>query len=637
MNTKVNKAYFLIPVLYAAVIIFLLYMQFSGSRGFSADVSGIEISGRTRSGAPGRADYISELIIGCNGISFSFDEENPLLVYSQDGLTHNTVPVDYRVTASGIDVRLNKEIGVSFFVLQNDEEMITISLNSGDPDSIKYIEIPVIADEGTEIEAVEGVPVLSIAASDGSKFFLSLPEGASFTAETGMLQLHPLDGDFSELVFEKSVDTSLDAFTYWFSGNSKLVSEEDLGKTIKDYMTRANASIKNSRFDPASGTWSTKTGLQDFNEDALIAAVSESIGKSDYTSVKKNLNLAADRHSDDLSILSSPLFGNIVNEGWAYNRNLERKLERFEERSSVSDYSIFADDQLSTLILSEASEILTVNLLKMTEKLSEAEISIAEASGALRFYYEINDGYPELGSKFISLMSVIEREILPSIKVLEESLFLVDQENRADVMLSLRTGLMMMKTEEKDSSSNINALGRELVNSALKLSDTLGFLPGIATEGEDGSLLTEDSIAPEQIYPLFTDSPYYPVEEFFFTGTDVKISVLNQAETFDIEKTDFGYRMTFDFPAGQIHTFAVRNIKPFYQMNLLGYKWNADHRFLQYFSGWWYDRDSQTLYVKIRHRTRTEEILIYTEKPAPPPEPADTAAAENSNESATSE
>ena len=45
-----------------------------------------------------------------NGLDFSFGEENPLLVLTQDGLTHKTRPEDYRITASGVDIRLSKDI-----------------------------------------------------------------------------------------------------------------------------------------------------------------------------------------------------------------------------------------------------------------------------------------------------------------------------------------------------------------------------------------------------------------------------------------------------------------------------------------------------------------------------------------------
>ena len=77
MNTKVNKAYFLIPVVYAAAIIFLLYMQFSGSRSFQADVMDISMSGKTHSGAPGKDEVISDLTIKINDIEFFIRSRQP--------------------------------------------------------------------------------------------------------------------------------------------------------------------------------------------------------------------------------------------------------------------------------------------------------------------------------------------------------------------------------------------------------------------------------------------------------------------------------------------------------------------------------------------------------------------------------
>ena len=429
----------------------------------------------------------------------------------------------------------------------------------------------------------------------------------------------PTENGFGGIVFEKSADSSLDAFTYWFSGNSKLVSVEELDNSIENYMDKAVSALTGSRFSSSTCTWESKTGLSEFNENALAAVISEKVGAPDYASVKSSLSRGAEKYSRNLTMLSSALFGNIVNEGWSYNRNLERKLERLTERAASSDYSVFTDAELTTVILSEDSDSLVRSLLNMTEKLESAEIGIEEASGLLRFYDELNDSGSKLAGDFSPIIGVVENIILPSIKVVADKLYLVDDDNVANIMLSVSTGMILKDLSEEQASENVRSLGREIINSALSLSDGNGFLPEIAKEDDDGKLLTDGTITPEAVYPLLTGNPYYPSEDFFFTDDEDAMSVFNQAGTFNIERTDFGYRMSFDFPTGQIHSFAVRNIEPFYQMNLLGYKWNPDHRFLNYFSGWWYDRDSKTMYVKIRHRSENEEILIYTERPAPAP------------------
>ena len=47
-----------------------------------------------------------------------------------------------------------------------------------------------------------------------------------------------------------------------------------------------------------------------------------------------------------------------------------------------------------------------------------------------------------------------------------------------------------------------------------------------------------------------------------------------------------------------------------------GVEWNPDPIFQQYHSGWNYDASRETLYIKIRHRTRGETIRILHTDPA---------------------
>jgi hypothetical protein len=347
-------------------------------------------------------------------------------------------------------------------------------------------------------------------------------------------------------------------------------------------------------------------------------AATEQIGRSSYRSTKELLDNAALSHSRELSIRSSSLFGNIVNQGWAYEQNLEEKVSELRRKANADDFSVFEDPDIITVILTENSDSLIKALIAITKNADFDGTSISRAAAILGFYADLSSQDPAMGTQFTGLVKVIERIILPSIKVLDDKLFIVKDGNTADIYNSAKIGMLLSELDFKELPENYNAIGRELVNSVLQLADDSGLLPESAVDSGSGDLRAGGVIAPETLYPIFTDNPYYPAADYFYEETGEKISVLNQAERFELKKTDFGYRMEFDFPAGQTHTFAVRNIKPFYMMHLLGYRWNADHRFLSYSSGWWYDKQHNTLFVKINHRNKTEEILIYTEKPPEP-------------------
>ena len=628
MNTKVNNAYFLIPVFYLMVIIFLLYMQFSGSSSFNAEVAEITITGERQAGPPGKSDIISELSVLLNGLEFSFGEENPALVFSQDGLTHNLMAEDYRVTGTGIDVKLSKGISVSFYRTQSDSENLHVGVSMEDPDSIKYIYLPIESADSQFISSA-GVPVLTIQSESRGSFFLTMPEGGYFNEESSSLVILPGNGGASEIVLERTAGSGLEAFRYWRNGGAELISEAECDRLIEQYIADAADSLLGSRYNPSRGTWTMGDGSSGFDENALIMAATETIGTSAYRAALSQLDRAAASHSRDLSIKSAPLFGNIVNEGWAYDQGLQNKTPQLTESAREGDYSIFSDEDLTAVVLTEDSDDLIRALSSMTDEAAGSGLSLDEALAVLSFYTGIVDIYPEISSQFYGATELVESVILPAVRVLGGRIYISEDGESVDIEQTLLSGVLLNKPLLSGNEEDVTAVGRELIRSALLLAENTGILPGTVHFSGETETSREGILTPETVYPALSGNPYYPAADYFFDETGEKISVINQAENFKVEKTDYGYRMSFDFPPGQAHAFAVRNFQPFYRMNLLGYVWNSDHRFLTYSSGWWYDRQNNTLFMKVTHRMRTEEILIYSEAPPAPPAPVEETTEES--------
>ncbi len=618
MDSKINKIYFAIPVVYAVVIIFLLYMQFSGSRSFTVDVAGISMSGKTHKSAPGNDEGISDLSVICNGIEFTFDKENPLLVFTYDGLTHKTKALDYSVTANGISISLTKKITLGFFYNENNEDLIHISVTAADPESIRFIKLPIKGIE-TEINAIEDVPAVSIFSETSGTSFLSLPATGRYDSDSGMIVIYPEETGASKLTFEKAAASGVEAYAYWLRSNNEPISEERLKKVVSDYISSAAKVLTERRFNPIRGNWTNEAGESIFTEEALVMSATERIGSPSYKTFKEQLDKSSENKNKQLSKLSSSLFGNIVNSVWVYNEVLLKKPDIIKNKAINSDLTLFDDQDLIPVVMNAGAGALTDSLVKLIEKSEKKDLSIERAVSVLSFYAKLQEINPSLALKFSDIETILEDKILPSVKVFADNLFIVDEENVSNAELSLKTGSLLLKISENGSSDNdetYEAIGRELINSVLKMSSDSGFLPETITVNDAGEMITEGSIAPEEVYPFLTDNTYYPSEDYFYEETGEKISVINQADNFKMEKTENGYKMSFSFPVGRTHMFAIRNIKPFYQLNLLGYKWNPDHRFLNYSSGWWYDRQHNTLFLKVRHRDKTEEITILTNKPS---------------------
>ncbi|MDC7125655.1 MAG: hypothetical protein PQJ46_08800 [Spirochaetales bacterium] len=610
MNIKINKAFYLIPVAYVAVIALFLYMQFSGSGTFNAEVSGIGINGKTKAGAPGQPDIIQELTISYLDIIFSFSEENPLLVFSQDGLTHYTVPQSYRVTASGIDIYLSTGITCSFYTKNNNNDTLLISVSAEDPESIKYITLPILTLTG-EIKPDTSAKVVTISSKENGIFFLSFPATSSFDTETNAIAIYPQPNKVSELSYKKTAATGLDAFEYWEENSQNMISKESLNQKIQDFLTTSIRGVTGRRFNTSKGTWSTGNGSSHFYEDALVMAASETLGTSSYKRMKSLLDNAASTHSDDLTMLSASLFGNIVNRGWAYDQNLIDELPTITRKAEANDYSIFTDKDTVELLLTKNSDKLLNAMKNMVLNIEYSDISLETSIGMLMFYSDLYEKSSDMGKEFSNVIKIIPQEIIPSVSLISDRPYIVDSNGNADILKTFKTGLFLCKKCPSKIDEEYSALGRELLNSALLLADNDGILPETISETEKNGIKKTGTIRPETIYPDLTRNKYYPAVDYFYNETGKKICVLNQAKDFNMEKTSFGYKMTFSFPVGEAHTFAIRNMPHFSYLHMLGYKWNSDHRFLSYKSGWWFDKQHNTLYMKITQSKRTEEILIY--------------------------
>ena len=68
--------------------------------------------------------------------------------------------------------------------------------------------------------------------------------------------------------------------------------------------------------------------------------------------------------------------------------------------------------------------------------------------------------------------------------------------------------------------------------------------------------------------------------------------------------------LSFSFPTGGVHHFALYNIDPFDELQMHGIPWKSDPEFQNYSDGWVYDPLRRALYIKIRHRASRQSIRI---------------------------
>ncbi len=207
--------------------------------------------------------------------------------------------------------------------------------------------------------------------------------------------------------------------------------------------------------------------------------------------------------------------------------------------------------------------------------------------------------------------NIIEARILPAIGRTPEGLFLKEEDNRVNLLLSLRAGILLEELGDILSLDLVKPVGWKMVQSAVRKADSEGFLPADLDLTNPSKPAETGVLLPETVYPLLRpDNPFYPHTAWLKDQTGENIWIWTIGEWTRISKSDSSLTMVVDFPEGKIHHMIIQNIPDFNRLYLHTIKWNTDPLFQRYSDGWLYDAEQDTLFLKIKHLTTDEAVRL---------------------------
>jgi hypothetical protein len=163
-----------------------------------------------------------------------------------------------------------------------------------------------------------------------------------------------------------------------------------------------------------------------------------------------------------------------------------------------------------------------------------------------------------------------------------------------------------------ESNTLFETIGRSMVVSVLSLTDESGLIPEFIDR--EGDIHGSSYYGADTLYSNLVSNEYYPhVVNFKGTaGTD--ISVWTAANTVSFESDSTSSVFEFTYPRGGVHHLVIKGIEPFKSLQMYGINWNSDKRFQYYSSGWVYEREEKTLYVKLTQKRVSEKIVLNYEE-----------------------
>ena len=598
MNTKISKTYYLVPLFFLLITGFLLFLEFSNRDNiFNIQIDKIRLSGSGEQGLD--KNSISNVKLMAPGLMMNLSGE-PIMILDSEGNMSSADLTGYVTSGSGFTLSFTNSLVISISTDESTSIVFDIEY-PGDAADTLVLPVEIMSD----FHQVSYLPCYSYTVS-GTNYMFAARSGSIFDMAAGSLML-PLTGKSASIVIDDIGDKN--PLQYYFFGKKGPVSTDLHESTVENFIGTAYEGWRKGRFNSENGEWLLADGTYGLDNNLLTSFISESLKRGRFTQIENIVDKIGSKE-DEFNFLSATFSGNIVNTNSSRRMMDDTLKKRISTAVKSEDLTLFHE----TNLMQELTWISSSALIRdFSEFVSSIDLSKRFEPAVLTGMVEVyKDSIKLETSQYEDLMrlySVIEEQIFPALARVNDGLFLAGgKESLFDTLLSIRTGLALYEIGRIESDNLFESIGRSMVVSVLSLTDESGLIPEFIDR--EGGFHGSSYYGADTLYSNLVSNEYYPhVVNFKGTaGTD--ISVWTVANTVSYISNKNSSEFEFTYPRGGVHHLVIKGVEPFKSLQMNGINWNSDRRFQYYSSGWVYEREEKTLYVKLTQKRMREKIVL---------------------------
>ncbi|MDA3941338.1 MAG: hypothetical protein PF693_18865 [Spirochaetia bacterium] len=605
MNTKIKNIYYLVPIFFLFVTGFLLFLEFSDRDNFfNIQIDKIRLSGTGEQGLD--KNSLSNVKLTLPGLALNFSKE-PITFRTKEGTISSANITGFVSTESGFTLSFTNSLIININTNDSTSIVFDISYRADSTDTAGSIVLSV--EFMSDLHQVSFLPCFSYTVS-GANYMIAARSGSIFDMTAGSLML-PLTNNSASIVIDEIGDK--DPLQYYFFGEQAPVSTDLYESTVENFISTAYEGWRVGRFNSENGDWALAEGTNGFDNYLLTSFISESLKRGRLAQIGNIVDTVNSRE-DEFNFLSATFSGNIVNTNSSRIIIDDTLKKRISTAVKSEDITLFLESNLMEELSWISSSALFRDFSKFVSSLDLGKRYVpAVLTGMVEVYMASikieNDQYKDL----MRLFSVIEEQIFPSLTRVNNGLFISGgKESLFDTSLTIRTGIALYEIGKIESNNLFETIGKSMIVSVLSLADESGMIPEFIDR--ESEIHGKGYFGADTLYPKLISNKYYPhVVNFKGTaGTD--ISVWTAANTVSHISTKNSSVFEFTYPLSGVHHVVIKGIEPFTNLQMNGINWNSDKRFQYYSSGWVYEREEKTLYIKqTQKRTKEKIVLNYRE------------------------
>ena len=508
------------------------------------------------------------------GLSFFADDENPVLLQNETGEETQLFLRSYKEDSDSVKLFFSDDVTLEFFQFKQGDGLNSLSIFADFPESFSSIFLPCALSPQYSFKTQEDGTVLLT--SKGETFVFSCD---SFDEKTIGFSQANLTAKCEPYI--PSHEVIPENFSFQLIAGLSGTSDAELAAICAEARTsladRVGSLIAQSRIDSLS-------------EMDITAYVAELASRGRYSQAVSSIPDTF-RRGSKRTYISAPFFDNLV----SMSRSLAIQTEKFSSLVKSSSPDVFATEGMTSYILREKNSPAIRQLIDSVSQIQS--FSATQAAGAL-------DVYSELSSKEPVLASILEKATSLCVSAIEKSCVL----ENGSLKLSKDDGTFFDVYDAVFVGTSLAKYGK--VTSNMLLVQAGNLLVHTALSSPDLSVRTISSIY-RMIAP---DNTYFPHAEILGWYGDSCVWAWTCAQSISCAHDNaLTANILIEFPHEQTHYVIFSGVPDFRgKIEIQGMMFRTDPNFETYnSSGYVYQGSTRSLFLKSRHKSRTELVRLF--------------------------
>lgn len=572
MFTQVLRKSLILLATYAIIIIGIFVFQFKNDSIISEKIGSLHITLLESTAEDNSISLKNKFNIVFNGVTFSGNDEKPVTVQINGRKTSLALTSWKKLSPLSCEFVFNH--GVKLLCSVSDETAKAyLLIDATLPRGVESVSIPYGLSAGSTI-------------TDQADSKLRL------TNKKNSWELTAFDVDSDKIVLTRREHSA----SYAFFDSSRSFSFEMVANLSAANETNYINTLENLKSNLISSFAQIPADSTTLAEQEVVSYVAAMADRGKYNEALDSVPQAF-KKSSSRTFLSGPYFDTLVKVNETLQRTLQGISDFIKTCNETGSIEVFGTPFVADYMCMHPGADSVQILLKNAASMDFAESSVQTAACVLNVYNELYEKDAALAQILKPATQKCIEKIQSSCAIDNENITVSERGTFLSVIQAAMVGDSLYRYGQTVGNDSYISAGRLIISSYLKESASF-----------DLKTLSD-------LYPIVVHkNNFYPHFEILAFDNARAVWAFTCAENISYKNDNAGtVTLTIDFPLSYTHYLIIDGIERFQSIYIYDLAFRTDYRFETYnSSGYVYQRDTQTLLLKSRHKSQLETIrLVY--------------------------